>query len=337
MYFLCHELIPAAGLNHVRIPIGYWAYDVSAGEPYIQGQAEYLDRAIGWARNHGIKVMIDLHGAPGSQNGYDNSGQRGEARWASDSNNVLRTKNVLEQLSKKYSDPSYWQVVTALALLNEPATYLSEEVLRVTHQFNYDAYGAARYPWAPEGSASKSGLALVVHDGFQPVSYFDNYLNEPNFESVILDHHQYTVFSDAENQLSDQDRLNTICGKAPEFSSSQLWLVVGEWSLAATDCARWLNGRGRGSRYDGSFEGSSYIGSCEGKTGDGSNFSDEYKTYLRKFWDVQTQTYENAGQGWISWTWKAQPAEWSYKAGLEGGWIPRNPTEHQFGLDQLCN
>jgi glucan 1,3-beta-glucosidase len=75
------SLITAAGLNHVRVPIGYWAYDVSAGEPYIQGQTEYLDRVIGWARTHNVKVMIDLHGAPGSQNGFDNSGQRGQALW----------------------------------------------------------------------------------------------------------------------------------------------------------------------------------------------------------------------------------------------------------------
>lgn len=56
-------------LNHVRIPIGYWAFEVGSGEPYIQGQLPYLQKAVGWARNHGLKVIIDLHGAPGSQNG----------------------------------------------------------------------------------------------------------------------------------------------------------------------------------------------------------------------------------------------------------------------------
>jgi glucan 1,3-beta-glucosidase len=49
-------------LNHVRIPIGYWAFDVSAGEPYIQGQLPYLTRAIGWAQKYGLKVIVDLHG-----------------------------------------------------------------------------------------------------------------------------------------------------------------------------------------------------------------------------------------------------------------------------------
>ncbi|KAG6868354.1 hypothetical protein C0993_004578 [Termitomyces sp. T159_Od127] len=54
--------IAAAGLNHVRLPIGYWAFDVSGGEPYVQGQLPYLDKAIAWAEKYGIKVIIDLHG-----------------------------------------------------------------------------------------------------------------------------------------------------------------------------------------------------------------------------------------------------------------------------------
>jgi glucan 1,3-beta-glucosidase len=98
------SLSTAAGLNHVRIPIGYWAYDVSAGEPYLQGQAPFLDKAIGWARNHKLKVLIDLHGAPGSQNGYDNSGQRGDANFGQNPQDLQRTKAVLNHLAKTYAN-----------------------------------------------------------------------------------------------------------------------------------------------------------------------------------------------------------------------------------------
>lgn len=52
----------AAGLNHVRIPIGYWAVAPQQGDPYVQGQLAVLDQAIGWAGSVGIKVLIDLHG-----------------------------------------------------------------------------------------------------------------------------------------------------------------------------------------------------------------------------------------------------------------------------------
>lgn len=54
--------IARAGLNHVRIPIGYWAVKPLPGEPYVQGQLRYLDQAIGWARDAGVRIMIDLHG-----------------------------------------------------------------------------------------------------------------------------------------------------------------------------------------------------------------------------------------------------------------------------------
>lgn len=58
------------GLNAARIPIGYWAFDVQPGESYLKlDQWAMLLRACGWAQKHGIKVIVDLHGAPGSQNG----------------------------------------------------------------------------------------------------------------------------------------------------------------------------------------------------------------------------------------------------------------------------
>lgn len=68
------QKIKASGFNLVRIPVGHWAYDDLG--PYARGAAPYIDKAIGWARQTGLKVMIDLHGAPGSQNGFDNSGHR---------------------------------------------------------------------------------------------------------------------------------------------------------------------------------------------------------------------------------------------------------------------
>lgn len=54
--------IAKLGLNHVRIPLGYWAVDLLDDDPYVQGQLDVLDKAIGWAESAGLKVMIDVHG-----------------------------------------------------------------------------------------------------------------------------------------------------------------------------------------------------------------------------------------------------------------------------------
>jgi glucan 1,3-beta-glucosidase len=56
------QQISAAGMNHVRIPVGYWAVVPQKGEPFVQGQLDVLDQAIGWARDAGLKVIVDLHG-----------------------------------------------------------------------------------------------------------------------------------------------------------------------------------------------------------------------------------------------------------------------------------
>ena len=37
-------------------------------------------RALGWMEELGLRALLDLHAAPGSQNGYDNSGRRGQVR-----------------------------------------------------------------------------------------------------------------------------------------------------------------------------------------------------------------------------------------------------------------
>jgi hypothetical protein len=109
----------------------------------------------------------------------------------------------------------------------------------------------------------------------------------PSFSGVMIDVHEYQVFSPGEVAMSWDQHISTACSKRSQYSSYHIWRVVGEWSLAFTDCARYLNGRGNGARYDGSFPGSSRVGSCSPWTGNGNAFSSEYKAFLRKFWEAQ--------------------------------------------------
>jgi len=75
--------------------------------------------------------------------------------------------------------------------------------------------------------------------------------------------------------------------------------VVGEWTPATSDCAKYLNGRGVGTRYEGTYPGSKRVGSCYNITGDASRFSSAYKTTLRKMFEAQTIAFEKGGQGWF--------------------------------------
>jgi len=315
--------IADAGLNHVRIPIGYWAYEVGSGEPYIQGQHDYLVKAVGWAAKHKLKVIIDLHGAPGSQNGFDNSGQRMPfPRWHSNQTNVDRTNRILAQIATEFDNNP--NVVPIIAPLNEPAGFDGEQVLNVTRQYWYDSY---------QNISEQSSVVTLIHDAFQPLSYWNNFMPRGQYPGAAMDTHIYQMFSNGAVSQNDTQHIQSACNNAgplSDFNQNQMWTIVGEWTPAMTDCAKYLNGRGAGARYDGSYSGGNGYGSCAGKTGQGFTFSQDYKTFLRKTWEAQVITFEKAS-GWIQWTWKTEQADdWSYSAGLAYGWIPQEPTDHMY-------
>jgi glucan 1,3-beta-glucosidase len=126
----------AVRLNHVRLPIGYWAFDVGPDEPFISGQIPYMEKAVTWAKNHGLKLILDLHGAPGSQNGrvspifragfcgpnctcsFDNSGQKmSYPMWHTNQTNINRTNKIIKTIADMYKDQV--DTVAAIAPLNE--------------------------------------------------------------------------------------------------------------------------------------------------------------------------------------------------------------------------
>lgn len=63
--------IKSYGLNHVRLPFGFWAIKKEDWEPYPVGSYPYVKKAVEWCKKHGLKVMLDIHGVPFSQNGFD--------------------------------------------------------------------------------------------------------------------------------------------------------------------------------------------------------------------------------------------------------------------------
>jgi glucan 1,3-beta-glucosidase len=74
--------IAAAGLNWVRIPLAHWAIETWPGEPYLERVSwTYFLKAIQWARKYGIRINLDFHTIPGSQNGWNHSGHLGQINF----------------------------------------------------------------------------------------------------------------------------------------------------------------------------------------------------------------------------------------------------------------
>lgn len=311
--------IASMGLNHVRIPVGYWALNPLPGDPYVQGQLSYLDQAIGWARSSGLKVILDLHGAPGSQNGFDNSGRTGAITWQS-GDNVPNTLVAIQNLANRYASQS--DVVTTIELLNEPANWGND--MSAVRKFYYDGLGNVR---------TKGDTAVMIHDAFLDPTSWNGFMNtQSGVNNVMLDTHIYQIFSQGEVSMKPCAHVQTACASAGRIRATDKWTVVGEWTAAQTDCAKWLNGLGKGARYDGTLPSSSSgnYGSCEKKyEGTVDDMLQVDKTNLQYFVEAQLDAYE-AHTGWIFWTWKTESApEWHFQNLTRAGLIPQPLTSRK--------
>lgn len=131
------------------------------------------------------------------------------------------------------------------------------------------------------------------------------------------------VFESSDLEMSVSDHISTACAYGGQMASMNKWTVAGEWTGALTDCAKWLNGRGFGARYDGSYPDSYYIGSCDGyATGTVAGLSSEAKQNIGSFIQAQMVAFEQAA-GWMFWTWRTESApEWDFQALASAGVIP---------------
>lgn len=185
------------GVNLVRIPVPYFVF---GDRPPFIGCIEYLDKAFVWAEKYGLQIMIDLHTAPGSQNGYDNGGLTGVCKWCRNKEEVAFELTVLERLAERYkSHPALY----GIEVLNEPISFLvwltspsrtqaadREEAkgswyvpLRFLKQFYIEAYRRLRRI-LPEDKV------IVFHDGFRLMRW-NRFFDEQKFKNVMLDTHIY--------------------------------------------------------------------------------------------------------------------------------------------------
>ncbi len=137
------------GVNYIRVPLPHWILqnDTTAftnskndtttttlppqqlnayGEPYVAGNMWfYFRRMVQWCDELNIQVWPDLHTAPGSQNGFDNSGHWNPQEptchgWSSSPTQVSRTLDLLQGIVQQIVADNMTHVVTGFGILNEP-------------------------------------------------------------------------------------------------------------------------------------------------------------------------------------------------------------------------
>lgn len=233
--------IAAHGMNLVRIPVPFFIF---GDRPPFIGCIEYLDRAFKWAKIYGLKVLIDLHTVPGSQNGYDNGGLTGVCKWYKNKEDVHFALTVLERLAQRYAQhPALY----GIEVLNEPISFSvyhtapstgkardKEEAkgsgyvpMRFLKAFYEEAYLVLRKYLGED-------KVIVFHDGFR-LGRWGNFFNKRGMQNVVLDTHIY-IFA-MENFVPFHAKwvyrlYMAVNGLMLRRAGRHIPVVVGEWCIA---------------------------------------------------------------------------------------------------------
>ena len=295
--------IRAMGLNTVRIPVPYFIF---GDRPPFIGCIDELDRAFLWAERYGLKILIDLHTAPDSQNGFDNGGISGVCKFFQEPEEIEFVYTVLERLAERYGNrKGLW----GIEILNEP---VSEEMWKVMDV-------PSRYkPVDPEKAAGSKGYdpqqlrafyleaydrlraylpvekKIVIHDGFD-LTAWKNFMREEKYQGVVLDTHQYLMMAEATGcEQTLESYLAFIKEKyEPAIEEMQKYFptVCGEWCLFnSLACGR--DTKGGQSVLNGEME--AQIASVD----------DEKKKEIYLALDEAQKAAWNKGAGYFYWSYK---------------------------------
>ncbi len=242
--------IKRIGLNSVRIPVPYFIF---GDRPPFIGCIEELDKAFSWAEKYDISILIDLHTAPMSQNGFDNGGISGVCRWSQMPDEVEFVLNVLEKLAKRYGSRKGLLGITPI---NEPVTEPMWDIIGVqkryapadkelaagsapnTMEFLKDFYKKAYDRIRLHIDEDKY---VIFHDAFR-LKDWKEFFAKGQFKNVMLDTHQYLMMAEmlgcsqtlegyvkyiqevfAKDMAEVQEYIDVICGEWCLFNS----LAVG--------------------------------------------------------------------------------------------------------------
>ena len=108
------------GFDHIRLPFHYRNYYDPDTDSFREDEFDFLDTFLGWCRTHGLRVILDMHAAPGAQSEGGIADSDGEARlWTEKEIYWPQTIKIWREIARRYAaDP----LIIGYDFINEPVT-----------------------------------------------------------------------------------------------------------------------------------------------------------------------------------------------------------------------
>lgn len=205
------------GVELVRIPFGYWLF---RDTPDYVGGLDHLDWAMHMAEKYQLKVLLDFHALPGSQNGNDHSGRIGTMAWFDDAAHRVESLQICLEAAARYKDsPALW----GFEIINEPQFMWWKQwklrkyyflayrrLVKLLPDHVYVTFSDAFRPWLLVGALWDNRRQRVAMD-IHWYSFGVNWRKLPTLEAY------YCVVQKRTRTLRGLQRIHPV--------------IVGEWSM----------------------------------------------------------------------------------------------------------
>lgn len=209
------DRIKRAGFTFVRVPVGYWLWAPTEGYVYDPDRVGAL---LDWCRDAQLGVILSLHGAPGSQNGWDHSGRLGDVQWHQ-GDNIAKSLEAVACIVDRYGKH---KALLGIGVLNEPHITIELDALM---GYYAQALAIIRRDAAPS-------VRVIVSDSFRPMEVAKA-MRDYGLEDCILDVHLYQTFTAADQQLTFDEHVSKVEAQWRELLvrlGTYADVMVGEWS-----------------------------------------------------------------------------------------------------------
>lgn len=120
-----------AGFNTLRVPLHYRLFMPDATDARAEQAHRFegpgwalLERFMGWCRKHGVKVILDMHAAPGGQTGINHDDGTGYPLMFYVRREWRRSIALWVEIARRYRDDP---AILGYEVLNEPISTYSDE------------------------------------------------------------------------------------------------------------------------------------------------------------------------------------------------------------------
>lgn len=216
------------GINVIRLPFTYMTVDFAAVTGYEHAGENYdfsaLDDFVNTAAKYGMYTILDLHGAYGSQNGKDHSGEiKDNVDFYSNEQMKGLTVNLWRALASHYKDNA---AVAGYDILNEPGEHAGTTSERHWNFYNR-VYQAIR--------GADDGHVIIMESCWDGENL--PRLSTYGWENCMYSFHHYP---DGADKLSVDQHMSSWTSKMSEIMSWEFGvpLQMGEFTCY-TSAGKW--------------------------------------------------------------------------------------------------